>query len=99
MNRVSASLIAASAVFAAACSAKDAKPDSTPAAQASAPAPAPASKASFDPATHVAVIHAKDFSFDTPDSISAGWTTFHFVNDGPGLHHAALARIDSGKTL
>jgi uncharacterized cupredoxin-like copper-binding protein len=55
--------------------------------------------ASFDPATHVAVIHAKDFSYDAPDSITAGWTTFHFVNDGPNLHHAQLVRIDSGKTV
>jgi hypothetical protein len=35
---------------------------------------------------------------DTPDSITAGWTTFHLVNDGPGLHHAQLVRLDSGKT-
>ena len=101
MNRVSLGLVAASAAFVSACAAKDAKTDTTAAAQAGAPAPAaaPASKASFDPATHVAVVHAKEFAFDAPDSVTAGWTTFHFVNDGTMLHHAALARLDSGKTL
>jgi hypothetical protein len=98
MYRVAGSLIVASAVIVTACSAKDAKPDTTTPAQAAAPA-APASKASFDPATHVAVIHAKDYAFDAPDSVSAGWTTFHFLNDGPSLHHAALVRLDSGKTI
>lgn len=99
MHRVSTSLIVASAALISACSAKEAaKTDTTAAAQAGAPTAAPASKASFDPATHVAVIHAKDFAFDSPDSITAGWTTFHFVNDGPSLHHASLVRLDSGKT-
>jgi len=100
MYRFSASLIVASAALISACTAKEpAKTDTTTAAQAGAPTSAPASKASFDPATHVAVIHAKDFSFDAPDSVTAGWTTFHLVNDGPGLHHASLARLDSGKTV
>lgn len=89
--------VAATAILAA-CSAKDAaKTDTTTPAQAAAPA-TPASMGSFDPATHVAVVHAKDFSFDAPDSVTAGWTTFHFVNDGPALHHAQLVRLDSGKT-
>jgi len=98
MQRVAGSLIVVSAVIVTACSAKDAKPDTTTPAQAAAPA-APASKASFDPATHVAVLHAKDFAFDAPDSVSAGWTTFHLVNDGPSLHHAQIVRLDSGKTM
>ena len=43
-------------------------------------------------------IHASDFAFTAPDTISAGVTTFYLVNDGPGLHHALLVRLDSGKT-
>lgn len=84
------------AVFAAltsgavACSAKD-KPASDSAAQAGAPAPAPA------PA--VVTVHAKDFAFDAPTEIAAGLTTFKLVNDGPNLHHMAIVRLDSGKTL
>jgi hypothetical protein len=99
MYRISGALIITSAALVSACNPKDAKVDTTTAAQAGAPTAAPASKASFDPATHVAVIHGKDFSLDAPDSVTAGWTTFHFVNDGPSLHHAALARLDSGKTV
>ena len=79
-----------------ACSAKEAAKDTTSVAQSG--TAAPASQASFDPATHTAVVHAKDFSFDAPDSITAGWTTFHLVNDGPSLHHMQLVRLDSGKT-
>lgn len=80
-----------------ACSQKEAaKQDTTPVAQSG--GPSSTSQASFDPSTRVAVVHAKDFSFDAPDSITAGWTTFHLVNDGPSLHHIQLVRLDSGKT-
>jgi hypothetical protein len=80
------------------CSAKDsAKVDSSKVAQAGAPA-APVSRGTFDPATHTAVVHAKDFAFESPDSITAGWTTFHLVNDGQALHHVQIVRLDSGKT-
>jgi len=99
MKRVLGTATTAGMTLLAACSTKDAaKTDTAPPAQAGAPA-APASMASFDPATHVAVVHAKDFAFDAPDSITAGWTTFHLVNDGPNLHHAQLVRLDSGKTV
>jgi hypothetical protein len=82
------------------CAAKDAaKNDSSKVAQTGAPAAAPASRGSFDPVTHTAVIHAKDFAFDAPDSITAGWTNFHLVNDGPALHHVQIVRLDSGKAM
>ena len=44
-------------------------------------------------------IHANDFSFDAPLEIPTGVTTFHLVNDGPGLHHALFVRLDSGTTV
>ena len=44
-------------------------------------------------------VHARDFAFDAPDTISAGLTAFKLINDGPGLHHAQLLRIDSSKTV
>jgi hypothetical protein len=95
MQRILGS-IGAAAIALCACSQKEAaKPDSTPVAQAG----AAVSKASFDPATHVAVIHTKDFAFDAPDSVTAGWTTFHMTNDGPGIHHVQFVRLDSGKTV
>ncbi len=56
------------------------------------PAAAPQSPASV-------TIHARDFAFDAPAEIPAGVTTFHLVNDGPGLHHALIVRLDSGKTV
>ena len=53
--------------------------------------PAPAMPQEF-------TIHARDFAFTAPDTLTAGMTTIHLVNDGPGLHHAQLLWIDSGKT-
>jgi len=44
-------------------------------------------------------IHARDYAFEAPDTILAGVTTFYLVNDGPGLHHALIVRLDSGKTV
>ncbi len=42
---------------------------------------------------------AKDFAFEGPDTISSGMTTIDLHNDGPGLHHLMLVRLDSGKTV
>ena len=50
------------------------------------------------PAPSSVTVHARDFAFDAPDQIAAGMTTFHLVNDGPGLHHLVLVRLDSAKT-
>ena len=87
--------IAIATIALGACSQKEAAKDSAAVAQSATPAAAHG----FDPATHTATVHAKDFSFDAPDSISAGWTTFHLVNDGPNFHHIQLVRLDSGKTV
>ncbi len=89
------SMGAVAAIALCGCSQKEAaKPDSPRVAQEGA-----VSKASYDPATHVAVIHTKDFAFDAPDSVNAGWTTFHLLNDGPNIHHVQFVRLDSGKTV
>lgn len=77
-----------------ACTAKDsastAKTDSTtPAAAAAVAAPSP----------NVITVHAKDFTFDGPAQFPAGMTTINLINDGPNIHHVALVRLDSGKTL
>jgi uncharacterized cupredoxin-like copper-binding protein len=80
----------------AACSGNDAaKTDTTKVAQNGVAATA---TAMYDPATRTATVHAKDFAFVAPDSIPAGWTNFHLVNDGPALHHLQIVRLDSGKT-
>jgi hypothetical protein len=44
-------------------------------------------------------VRAHDFGFDAPDTIPAGFTTIRLINDGPGLHHGQLLRIDSSKTF
>ena len=33
-----------------------------------------------------------------PDSIDAGWTTFHFANNGDDIHYAHIVRLDSART-
>lgn len=45
------------------------------------------------------VVRAKDFSFDAPDTISAGLTTIRLFNDGPEVHHIWLVRLQEGKTM
>jgi uncharacterized cupredoxin-like copper-binding protein len=94
---VSVLSLAAMAGFAA-CSAKDTGSDSAIVAQQGA-GTATASRGTFDPATHTATVYAKDYAFEAPDSVSAGLTTFHLVNEGPNLHHVQLVRLDSGKTF
>ena len=51
------------------------------------------------PAPKVVTVTLNDFSFDAPDTLTAGYTTFQAVNKGTQLHHATLIRIDSGKTM
>jgi hypothetical protein len=85
---------AAGAALLAACTSKEAaKPDSAKVAQNGA-----AGASMYDPATRTATVHAKEFAFTASDTIPAGWTSFHLVNDGTTLHHMQIARLDSGKT-
>jgi hypothetical protein len=70
------------------------KQDAAIGADSAAVAAAPA--AASTPA--VVTVHARDFAYDAPDHIAAGMTTFRLVNDGPGLHHLVLVRLDSAKT-
>lgn len=57
--------------------------------------PSPAAAAAAAP-TEIA-IHAKDFAYVAPDSMPAGYVAFTLINDGPGIHHATIVRLDSGK--
>lgn len=47
----------------------------------------------------VLVIHARDFAFDAPDTVTAGLTTIRLINDGPDYHHAQLIRLASGHSM
>lgn len=97
MQRLIATIALSSAVVVGACSPKEqaAKPDSAKVAQTGATG---SNGASYDPATHTATVKATEFAFAAPDTIQAGWTTFHLVNDGTMLHHMQIVRVDSGKT-
>jgi hypothetical protein len=91
-----------------ACSAKDKSQDTSanktaapgaPGAAAGGAQPAAGAAAGTTDTSGMVTVHAKDFSFDAPDRIPGGTTAFRLVNDGPGLHHLQIIRIDSGKTI
>ena len=47
------------------------------------------------------VVHltATEYSFQAPDTIPAGWTTFRLANHGQEVHYGHVVRLDSGKTV
>jgi hypothetical protein len=55
-------------------------------------APAPAAR----PTVHVV---AGDFSFQAPDTLAAGPTTFHLMNNGKELHQIVFLRLAPGETM
>ena len=73
-----------------ACQPADQQPKSDTTAAAATPAA---------PVINVVTVHAADYAFQAPASIPAGMTRFHLINDGPGLHHLVIIRLDSAKTL
>ncbi len=57
---------------------------------------APAAEApAGDPPGTVTVI-ARGLTFEAPDTIPPGWTTFRFVNESPMIHFALLGRLPEG---
>lgn len=94
-HRVTLAAAALVALGTAACSATKDMPakslaGGTPGSAATAAAPA---------TPPVVTVHARDYSFDAPNQIASGMTTFHLVNDGPGLHHVTIVRLADGKSL
>ena len=83
-SRVAASLVIAAVLVLAGCD------------QAKAPAPQPPESAARPPA--VIELTAMDYAFTSPDTIPGGWVTLRLSNTGKELHHAALYRLDGGKT-
>ena len=76
-----------------ACSAKE---EPKTAAVDSSAAVAPAAAAA---APNVVNLTATDYKLDGPADVPAGMTTFTLTNNGKELHHAALIKLDSGKTM
>jgi len=48
------------------------------------------------PTVHVT---ATDYSFQAPDSLPAGLTSFHLMNSGKELHHLVLVRLAEGQSV
>lgn len=63
--------------------------------QFAAGAPAAASATALREVT----ITARDYAFEAPDTITGGPVVIRLVNQGPELHHVALARLDEGNDL
>jgi hypothetical protein len=47
--------------------------------------------------TPLVVIHARDFTFDLPDTLPAGLVRLRLVNEGVTPHHAVLTRLEGGR--
>lgn len=76
------------ALAAAACSTGESSEAAPQAAAATAPA-----------ALREVTITARDYAFEAPDTIAGGPVVLRLVNQGPEMHHVALARLDGGRTL
>lgn len=50
-------------------------------------------------APNVVNITASEYKFEAPADVPAGMTTFTLTNSGKEIHHAALIKLDSGKTM
>jgi hypothetical protein len=37
-------------------------------------------------------------TFQTPDTLDPGWTTFRFANNGDDIHYAHIVRLEAGRT-
>jgi hypothetical protein len=50
-------------------------------------------------APNVVSLSATEYTFQAPDSIPAGWTTFTMANRGAEIHYGHIVRLDSGRTV
>ena len=46
----------------------------------------------------VVPISSANYTFQAPDTVDAGWTTFQFANNGDDIHYAHIVQLDSGRT-
>jgi hypothetical protein len=47
----------------------------------------------------VVTLIATDYTYEAPDTVSAGFTVFRLVNRGDEFHGATIVRLEAGKTL
>lgn len=55
--------------------------------------------AAADGSASVVEVTARDFAFDAPSEIPAGWTTFRFENQGAQEHFMVLWKMPEGRTI
>lgn len=54
---------------------------------------------STNPAPHVVALSATEYTFEAPDSIAPGWTTFTMANHGQVVHYGHVVQLAPGKTV
>ncbi len=61
-------------------------------------APAPPASTQAAPPANVVTFIARDYGFEGPAQIPAGFTVFLLDNRGKDLHHLVITRLDEGRT-
>ena len=75
---------------------RSAEPEGAPATPAAETA-APAGPTAASP--NVVQVTATEYTFEAPDTVPAGYTTFQLIDRGAEPHHIWLVRLEQGKTL
>jgi hypothetical protein len=47
---------------------------------------------------NLVLVTTRDYAFEAPDTIPAGWTTFRMVNHGPEYHHVQIFRVEGTRS-
>lgn len=50
-------------------------------------------------APNVVSLSAAEYTFEAPDSIPAGWTTFRMANRGEEVHYGHMVRLEPGRSM
>ncbi len=60
---------------------------------------AEADKDRSKPNNNIVEVTARGMTFEAPDTIASGWTTFRFINESPMVHFFIIEKLPPGKTL
>ena len=50
-------------------------------------------------APNVVRLTATEYAFQAPDTLPAGWTTFHLTNQGEEVHYGHIVQLEPGRTV
>ncbi len=59
----------------------------------------PSLQSAVSVAPRVVPLSSANYTFQAPDTVDAGWTTFKFANTGDDIHYAHIVQLDSGRTV